>query len=204
MTIAQAFNEIAVAQGGTASKSGTIAGAIDALNDALAGSDQPAEQTIEAAVRLLGEHISQGGGGGSCVGTLGRVFTGTTDASVGDAAYPNTPMYVTQMALGDNTALRCYYSLDDMSRSYIYAVASGLSVSTEVIPGADGFNYHETLYKCTLNGDENDGYTYKTITLLDPPAKKIAQNEYQDVYFEFTMPELQDGEYLAIAYDYPD
>ena len=62
MTIAQAFNEIAVAQGGTASTSGTIAGAIDALNDALAGSDQEAAATIEDAVRLLGQHISSGGG----------------------------------------------------------------------------------------------------------------------------------------------
>ena len=64
MTIAQAFNEIAIAQGGTANTSGTIAGAIDALNDALAGSDQEAAQSIEAAVRLLGQHINAGGGGG--------------------------------------------------------------------------------------------------------------------------------------------
>ena len=64
MTIAQAFNEITIAQGGTASTSGTIAGAIDALNDALAGSDQQAAQSIESAVRLLGQHI---GGGGSSV-----------------------------------------------------------------------------------------------------------------------------------------
>ena len=64
MTIAGAFNDIAVAQGGTASSSGTIAGAIDALNDALAGSDQESCQTIEGAVRLLGEHI---GGGGSSI-----------------------------------------------------------------------------------------------------------------------------------------
>lgn len=63
MTIASAFNEIAVAQGGTAAKSGAITAAIDALNDALAGSDQPQAKTIEGAVRLLGEHI--GGGGGS-------------------------------------------------------------------------------------------------------------------------------------------
>ena len=61
MTIAQAFNDIAVAHGGTASNSGTIAGAIDALNDALAGSDQQAATTIEGAVRLLGEHIGTGG-----------------------------------------------------------------------------------------------------------------------------------------------
>lgn len=64
MTIASAFNDIAVAQGGTASKSGTITGALDALTDALAGSDQPAPQTIEQGVRMLGEHIGGGGGGG--------------------------------------------------------------------------------------------------------------------------------------------
>lgn len=70
MTIASAFNEIAVAQGGTASKSGTITGALDALTDALAGSDQPAPQTIEAGVRMLGEHI--GGGGSADIGA--KVF----------------------------------------------------------------------------------------------------------------------------------
>lgn len=63
MTIASAFNEIAVAQGGTAAKSGAITAAIDALNDALAGSDQPQAKTIEQAVLLLGEHIGGGGGG---------------------------------------------------------------------------------------------------------------------------------------------
>lgn len=65
MTIAQAFNEIAAAHGGTAAKGGTITAAIDALNDALAGSDQPQAKTIEQAVRLLGEHIGGGGGGGT-------------------------------------------------------------------------------------------------------------------------------------------
>ena len=65
MTIASAFNDIAVAQGGTAAKSGAITAAIDALNDALAGSDQPQAKTIEQAVRLLGEHIGGGGGGGT-------------------------------------------------------------------------------------------------------------------------------------------
>lgn len=65
MTIASAFNSIAVAQGGTANTSGTISGAIDALNDALAGSDQHGAQTIEQAVLLLGEHIGGGGGGSS-------------------------------------------------------------------------------------------------------------------------------------------
>ena len=63
MTIASAFNEIAVANGGTADNSGTIAGAVDALTDALAGSDVAQGATIEDGVRVLGEYI--GGGGGS-------------------------------------------------------------------------------------------------------------------------------------------
>lgn len=66
MTIASAFNDIATAHGGTPSDSGSIASAIDALNDALAGSDQEAAQDIEGAVRLLGQHI----GGGSASGTI--------------------------------------------------------------------------------------------------------------------------------------
>ena len=64
MTIASAFNEIAVANGGTADNSGTIAGAVDALADALAGSDVAQGATIEDGVRVLGEYISGGGGGG--------------------------------------------------------------------------------------------------------------------------------------------
>lgn len=76
MTIASAFNEIAVAQGGTPSKSGTIAGAIDALNDALAGSDQQSAQTIEDAVRLLGQNI----GGGLQTATL--TVVNNTNSSV--------------------------------------------------------------------------------------------------------------------------
>lgn len=64
MTIASAFNEIAVANGGQADTSGTIAGAIDACADALAGSDVAQGATIEDGVRVLGEYIGGGGGGG--------------------------------------------------------------------------------------------------------------------------------------------
>ena len=63
MTIHGAFNDIAENLGGTADTSGTIVGAIDALNDVLAGSDQEPAQTIEGAVRLLGQHIGGGGFG---------------------------------------------------------------------------------------------------------------------------------------------
>ena len=88
MTIAQAFNEIAVAQGGTPSTRGTIAGAIDALNDALAGSDQASAQTIEDAVRLLGQNI--GGGSSVTVKSLTATENKTYTAPEGKAYSPVT------------------------------------------------------------------------------------------------------------------
>lgn len=63
-TIAQELFAIAEAQGGTASGyPHTIAGAVDALTDALAGSDVDSGRTIAEAVAVMGEYI--GGGGGS-------------------------------------------------------------------------------------------------------------------------------------------
>lgn len=88
MTIASAFNDIAVAQGGTPSTSGTIAGAIDALNDALAGSDQQSAQTIEDAVRLLGQNI--GGGSSVTVEALTATENKTYTAPEGKAYSPVT------------------------------------------------------------------------------------------------------------------
>ena len=88
MTIADAFNEIAAAQGGEPNYSGTIAAAIDAVNDALAGSDQPAAQTIEGAVRLLGQHI--GGGSSVTVEALTATENKTYTAPEGKAYSPVT------------------------------------------------------------------------------------------------------------------
>ena len=100
MTIASAFNEIAVAQGGTAAKSGAITAAIDALNDALAGSDQPQAKTIEQAVRLLGEHI---GGGGASIGSLRTVpffYTGTIAEGASMEGEP-MPIALITLMIGD-------------------------------------------------------------------------------------------------------
>ena len=79
MTIHGAFNDIAEDLGGIADTSGTIVGAIDALNDVLAGSDQQRAGNIEEAVRLLGLHI--GGGGGIQFGNGIRVDVRLDDDS---------------------------------------------------------------------------------------------------------------------------
>ena len=169
MTIAQAFNEIAVAQGGTASKSGTIAGAIDALNDALAGSDQDAASTIEDAVRLLGAHISQGGGGGGS-----SDFTTATVTLVGDgqedSAYTifipyeyvtenpeesaaDTAQYVT----GELTSEMTVILYKGVAFAYVYYgafldIGSGLQDATVSVTGnaeADG-NFVTITGDCTI------------------------------------------------------
>lgn len=132
MTIANAFNEIAVAQGGTASTSGTIAGAIDALNDALAGSDQDAAATIEDAVRLLGQHISSGGGGATKHSITCKVD--------GEA--------VASMLTDDVT----------WSSQYNVWIGNGAAVS-EALPGAVlGLLDEYSNYSITLATDSNNRY----------------------------------------------
>lgn len=61
MTIADAFNDITVANGGEPDTSGTIAGAIDKLVDTLAGEDLPERATIEESVAVLGQYIAGSG-----------------------------------------------------------------------------------------------------------------------------------------------
>ena len=58
----------------------TIASALDKLNDKLAGSDQPASQTIEGMILRLIDNIDQGGGGGGGGGALiiGTTYTDTS------------------------------------------------------------------------------------------------------------------------------
>lgn len=94
MTIAQAFNEITIAHGGTPNDGGTITGAIDALNDTLAGSDQAQGRTIEDAVRLLGQHI---GGSSVTVEPLTVTENGTYTAPEGKA-YSTVTVEVEGMA----------------------------------------------------------------------------------------------------------
>jgi len=120
MTIASAFNEIAVAQGGTADTSGTITGAVDALNDALAGSDQAQGRTIEDAVRLLGNHI--GGGSSITVEPLSVTENGTYTAPEGKA-YSTVTVEVETMAYDmvikfDNAQLNAVTSATIESGSY--------------------------------------------------------------------------------------
>ena len=138
MTIASAFNEIAVAQGGAASKTGSIAGAIDALNDALAGSDQQGAETIEDAVRLLGDHI----GGGSVSGTI-EITENGEGIDVAQYAYADV-----NVSGGSSDFTTCTVVLTS-NEDFVPVVASFVA-SDMLIAGTTGFppgTYTVPLYK---------------------------------------------------------
>jgi hypothetical protein len=86
MSIHDAFNDIAVEQGGIASTDGTIIGAIDALTDALAGEDAERAKSIEGAIRLLGEHIGSAASSGTYTFSIWNVDSTGTMATDGDYA----------------------------------------------------------------------------------------------------------------------
>ena len=117
MSITQAFNEITIAQGGTPSKGAAITAAIDALNDALAGSDQPTEQTIEAAVRLLGEHI---GGGGSSV-TVEALTATENKTYTAPAGKAYSPVTVNVSGAAQEYDIECYDTTYAKVSSFAYA-----------------------------------------------------------------------------------
>ena len=107
MTIHGAFNEITETLGGTPSTDGTITGAIDALNDTLAGENQERGISIEDGIRLLGEHI--GSGRNSEFSTVFVTFTNTSNdhyfSFSNDSSYPYLLLYVTRNAGGAITSL---------------------------------------------------------------------------------------------------
>lgn len=132
MTIASAFNEIAVANGGQADTSGTIAGAVDALTDALAGSDVAQGATIEDGVRVLGEYIS-GGGGGSISSTVYRVFDKSASAPVVGGIEPDDESYnIGQTLYGANDVICAAIGNITVARAGFYFISEPNNVPNKI------------------------------------------------------------------------
>lgn len=210
MTIASEFNKIAVAHGGTASTSGTIAGAIDALNDALAGSDQPHAQTIEGAIALLGEHIGSEGGGTAAPKLVRFCATSVTDLS-GDLAQNWVAYYTIQLSdvyilddaanatkILENSARK----IDSMAiPQYLSWVVPGLvlCLNSDTVTAASSYS----LYKVTSKGP---GAGWHNATLLDVSVAKESDTYYDQFDDEqeitvayFTVPDIADDEMLILS-----
>ena len=187
MTIADAFNEITIAQGGTPNYSGTIAAAIDALNDTLAGSDQPAALTIEGAVRLLGQHI---GGGGVSFGSLQAVALSQLQPVIGGSIY-DTVSQVYEISSGGTVFVRG-----------LGGVRSPIAAGLTVVCYANTQYTECDAYVCGV--DEN--YEYTSATPWDGTVTVGSMEEGGDTWATYTLtvpeldfdPETGTGEYLVL------
>ena len=181
MTIASAFNDIAVEQGGTASTSGTIAGAIDALNDALAGSDQECAQTIEHAVILLGEHIS-----GGCAPLLGgkvKIVNYGDQMPVANESYAYEGISpVGKLSIGDTVVADTHF----VSGGAFSEVAAGVTIEIQdnILEDSVGF------YIVSIDNED----------LVTSVEDATVVYSVEDAHLSFTVPEVPVGKCLFVRY----
>ena len=160
MTIAKAFNEIAVAQGGTADTTGTIAGAIDAVNDALAGSDLPKKPRIEDGIRVLGQYIG-GGGSFDYSKSVYIIAADSCDAMIAADADLSKMMFTSSLSQGNSISV-----LADMY--FIYNVESHEGYAFGIIENDE---WIETLTPDAVLTDEISTYNCYKLLYLDSEDK---------------------------------
>lgn len=147
MTIASAFNDIVTAQGGTPSKDGTITGALDALNDTLSGSDQQRAETIEEAVRMLGNYIG-GSQYGPSVTITCFVLGSEAEFTVG-AGDVDSPTF----AADGN-----YFTVPTGMQIFAFPKETQLTANSKLTVTG-----YETLF--TIDASEIDGFYYFAFTM---------------------------------------
>ena len=191
-TIADELNAISVEHGYTGAAPKTIAGAIDALADTLAGTDVEERRTIAGAVKALAPYI--GGGGGGSLGELQApiMYVGDRPA-VGGFPTAGTILGVKSVKLGSN------YVISSFEHPFFDAAcAAGATVTlhdnqlgnSSAIPVA---------YACTLDGDGN----YATVREIDLDETVDTESKTMT----FVMPSLvinEDEEYWESLYIYYD
>lgn len=183
MTIASAFNDIAVAQGGTADNSGTITGAIDALNDALAGNDQERADTIESAVKMLGDHI---GGGGPSI-TVESLTVTENDTYTAPEGKAYSPVVVNVTVGGNPVSIQVFKNNAILTTSYIY-----LHLGETLLAGAGYGNIYSAAGLHAIVVDENLEGTESASIRIDagvPTSVTVKYFEYYESYgVEFDLP----------------
>lgn len=104
-TIADELNAISVEHGYTGAAPKTIAGAIDALADTLAGTDVEERRTIAGAVKALAPYIGSGGGGTTLGPLQNEVLTLDMTSYEGTLIGTTTiPVGISGASIGNNAA----------------------------------------------------------------------------------------------------
>ena len=167
---------------------GNVGTALDILADALAGENVEVPMTQQGAILALAQYV---GGGGGCVGQLMTVLgEGTGVPEVGNMLddYP----IVASVRMGESVIC------DAEANAGAYLVAAGVTAVTVITPPV--YATAVDAYVCTFEGSDADGWEYKTVEPWDGTITR-EEVEYQgDACYRwaFTVPELQDGEWLIL------
>ena len=168
---------------------GSVNKALDILADALAGENVEVPMTQQGAILALAQYV--GGGGGVDVGALTRVSEETSaQPAVGNWGEFGT--VIATIKVGSATITDSGESAD-MSNA-----AAGTTVFTDVTPAESADT--ADAYVCTLEGNWTNGWQYKAVTPWDGTVTRD-EVEYQGetaYRWTFTVPELQEGQWLII------
>ena len=184
-TIADELNAISVEHGYTGAAPKTIAGAIDALADTLAGTDVEERRTIAGAVKALAPYIGSGGGGT----TLGYPQSVPNYKN----GVPSTSDNIEEYAVFDGYDLYVGQSKACSGCHEIESIASGITVKTWFSQVNGGY---VVMYQVNPSTGTN------TITDITP----FEDYSFADGRLSFTMPALPtieetDGKLCQLVFD---
>lgn len=169
---------------------GSVNTALDILADALAGEDVEVPMTQQGAILALAQYVG-GGGGGVDVGPLTRVSEETSaQPAVGNWGEFGT--VIATIKVGSATITDSGESADMPN------AAAGTTVSTDTTMAEDADT--ADAYVCTLEGNWTNGWQYKAVTPWDGTiTREEVEHQGETAYrWTFTVPELQEGQWLII------
>ena len=166
----------------------TIAAALDALADALAGENVQAKPTIASAIDVITENYTPGGGGDVDVGALVAVFVENEEPTVGGGT-PGADGPLT-VAIGDTVIASG--NVPGIGASALYgSFAAGMTAQTNSYV-ADTLS----AYACTIGDDGEGNAVYLTVA---PYALEATRTSDEGGYsWTFVIPEMSEGVALVL------
>lgn len=189
---------IAIEHGYTGKKPDSIAKAIDALADTLAGEDVTGSRSIAGAVKALAPYIGSGGGGGS-LGSMQYTAGSTNEVPSVGMEHSTNPLDIASLYVGSQQVI---------SDGSVYHVAAGSSVRYSIY--AETNDYNIAAYVIKFDAETSlltsvapwDGeYEHECVTVHRPFG-----GDAYNIYISMTVPELDydDNERILFYVSYND
>lgn len=185
---------------GTVPNVATDAQALGELAKAMCGTAPEVPlATVDDAIAFITANYS-GGGGGADVGALVDVMYRLgveTEPAVGDAVDLTAVYDVAAIKLGDATIADC--TINGQTIQSDVGFAAGVTLTTIWMPAFDDPTQDAAFaYTYTVETVEEVDY-YKTVTILED-AVTMETNENSEKRYTFTVPEVGEGTFFAVAY----